>query len=52
MAKLLRDGQNYQEINAKTGMSTATICRVNKCLNYGGGGYSTVIERLEKEGKL
>lgn len=52
VAKLLRDGQNYQEINAKTGMSTATICRVNKCLNYGGGGYSTVIERLEKEGKL
>ena len=52
VAKLLRDGQNYQEINAKTGMSTATICRVNKCLNYGKGGYNTVIERLEKEGKL
>lgn len=50
VARLLADGQNYQEVNAKTGVSTATICRVNKCLNYGEGGYRTAIQRLKEEG--
>ncbi|MBQ8893808.1 MAG: hypothetical protein IJ043_05305 [Clostridia bacterium] len=45
-------GRNYQEVNKETGASTATICRVNKCLNYGNEGYRTVIDRLKKEGKL
>ena len=44
-------GNNYQEVNKETGASTATICRVNKCLNYGEG-YRTVIDRLKEEGKL
>ncbi|MGN0452457.1 MAG: YerC/YecD family TrpR-related protein [Ruminococcus sp.] len=52
VARLLESGKNYQEVNALTGVSTATICRVNKCLNYGEGGYRTVIDRLKKEGKL
>lgn len=47
----LAAGMNYQEVNKETGASTATICRVNKCLNYGDG-YRTVIDRLKKEGKL
>ncbi|MBQ6623698.1 MAG: TrpR-like protein YerC/YecD, partial [Mogibacterium sp.] len=25
----------------------ATISRVNKCLNYGEGGYETVLDRIE-----
>ena len=45
-AKMLRDGVNYAEISKETGMSTATISRVNKCLEYGGG-YNTVLDRLE-----
>ncbi len=44
----LIEGQSYVDINKATGASTATICRVNKCLNYGEGGYKTAIERLEK----
>lgn len=48
----LEAGMNYQEVNKETGASTATICRVNKCLNYGNEGYRTVIDRLKKEGKL
>jgi len=28
-------------------VSTATIGRVSKCLNYGAGGYRTAIEKLE-----
>ena len=42
----LLDGKSYVDINKTTGASTATICRVSKCLNYGDGGYKTVIDRL------
>lgn len=49
VALMLSEGKNYQEISAITGASTATICRVSKCLNYGDGGYRTVIERLMTE---
>ncbi len=52
VAILLKNGTNYQEINRKTGVSTATISRVNKCLSYGTGGYQDVIASLEKEGEL
>ncbi len=45
-ARMLASGCNYADIGQKTGMSTATISRVNKCLEYGSGGYRTVIDRL------
>ena len=49
-AKMLSDGANYQEINKETGCSTATISRVRRCLEYGAGGYRTVLARVsEKE---
>lgn len=44
----LTEGKSYVDINKITGASTATICRVSKALNYGDGGYNTVIERLAK----
>ena len=44
VAKLLSQGLNYQEVSKQTGASTATICRVNKCLNYGDGGYALVLD--------
>ena len=47
VANLLHKGKNYVDINKLTGASTATICRVSKCLSYGDGGYKTVIEKLE-----
>ena len=47
VARLLHQGKNYVDINKLTGVSTATICRVSKCLSYGDGGYKTVIEKLE-----
>lgn len=49
VAKLLCEGKSYVEINKLTGASTATICRVGKCVNYGSGGYRTAIDRLEKK---
>lgn len=48
-AKMLTDGVNYAVISKETGMSTATISRVNRCLEYGGGGYAMILERLEKK---
>lgn len=45
----LNEGKSYIDINKTTGASTATICRVSKCLNYGDGGYKTAIERLETD---
>ena len=44
VAKQLIDGKNYQSISKETGASTATISRVNKCLNYGSGGYKLVLK--------
>ena len=46
VAKQLYEGRNYNEVYSGTGVSSATICRVNKCLNYGDGGYKTVLDRL------
>lgn len=51
VASLLSQGLNYQVISEKTGASSATISRVNRCLMYGEGGYKTVLERLNKEPK-
>lgn len=45
-AKMLQAGENYLEVSRVTGMSTATISRVNKCLTYGEGGYDMVLQRL------
>lgn len=45
-AKMLSAGANYADISRETGMSTATISRVSKCLDYGAGGYKNAIERL------
>ncbi len=49
VATLLRKGLNYQDISSKTGVSTATISRVSKCLNYGTGGYNKAIDKLNSE---
>ena len=45
-ASMLASGANYSDISRETGMSTATISRVNKCLNYGTGGYRTALRRI------
>ncbi|MDD6800082.1 MAG: YerC/YecD family TrpR-related protein [Firmicutes bacterium] len=50
-AKMLNDNFIYSEIAEQTGLSTATISRVNRCLKYGNDGYSTVLERLSKQHK-
>ena len=51
VACLLDSGSNYIEVSEATGASSATISRVNRCLNYGSG-YREAINNLKKAGKL
>ena len=48
-AKMLKNNYIYAEIAERTGLSTATISRVNRCMKYGNEGYISVLDRLEKE---
>lgn len=50
VALLLKEGKSYQEISADTGVSAATISRVSRCLNYGSGGYTKALEKMEEQG--
>lgn len=45
-ARMLRNNCVYTEIAARTGLSTATISRVNRCLKYGTDGYNKVLDAL------
>lgn len=48
VAKLLNEGLIYNEILERTGVSSATISRVNRCLNYGNDSYRTLLGRLQE----
>ena len=50
IAFLLKQGTKYQDVADRTGVSSATISRVNRCLQYGAGGYQLITERLSAEG--
>lgn len=47
VAMLLDQGSIYNEVLEKTGVSSATVSRVKRCLNYGSGGYRTVLDRMQ-----
>ena len=46
-AILLSQGYSYQKIMEHIEISTATIGRVSRALNYGTGGYRAAIEKLD-----
>lgn len=48
-AILLSEGLSYQKIAETVEVSTATIGRVSKCLNYGSGGYRQTIQKLKAQ---
>ena len=50
-AILLAEGKSYQKIAETVGVSTATISRVNRCLNYGNGGYEAAIKSISNKGE-
>lgn len=45
VALLLKRGLSYRAINAATGVSTATVTRVARCVARGAGGYRLILER-------
>ena len=47
-AKLLLGGSTYDQIVKAVEISTATISRINRCIQYGSGGYRDVIEKTQK----
>ena len=46
VARMLKQKRTYIDIATSTGASTATISRVNRCLNYGSDGYNLVFEKI------
>lgn len=51
VAKLLTEGETYPQITQETGVSTATISRVKKTVDYGADGYKLVFSRLKGANK-
>jgi len=51
VVRLLEQGIPYREIHDRTGVSTATITRINQWLQHGTGGYRAMLERLGSKGK-
>jgi len=47
VARLLKEGHTYIDIQIETNASSTTITRVKKLLDYGSNGYHTVLERNE-----
>jgi TrpR-related protein YerC/YecD len=48
VALLLDHGLTYRQISEATGVSTATITRINHWLQHGQGGYRLVLDRRGK----
>lgn len=48
-ARMLNNNYIYSDISDKTGLSTATISRVNRCLKYGNDGYAEILRRLDRK---
>ncbi|MGE5453632.1 MAG: YerC/YecD family TrpR-related protein [Methylocystaceae bacterium] len=52
VALMLNQEETYTYIAGVTGASTATISRVKRCLQYGAGGYKSVLPKIvQQEGK-
>ena len=51
VAGMLADKKSYQVITKETGMSTATISRVNRSLRYSTDGYDKVLDILQLQEK-
>ncbi|MFW5980573.1 MAG: YerC/YecD family TrpR-related protein [Halanaerobiaceae bacterium] len=49
VAKMLKLGYTYNEIVDKTGVSTTTVSRVKRALEYGENGYNLILERMGYE---
>ncbi len=48
-ASMLLEGKTYEQIVKEVEISTATISRINRCIQYGNGGYRTILGRLDRK---
>ena len=51
IARRLDRGDSYVSTVEHTGASSATVSRVNRCLEYGPGGYRMMLKRLPALGE-
>lgn len=52
VARMLKEGYTYDHIVDETGVSTATISRVKRSLEYGEDGYNLILARLEESNAI
>ena len=45
-ASMLLKGRTYEQIVKDVEISTATISRINRCIQYGNGGYASILNRI------
>ena len=45
-ASMLLKGRTYEQIVRDVEISTATISRINRCIQYGNGGYASILNRI------
>lgn len=48
----LDENMSTAKIGEVTGASSATISRVNRCYQYGAGGYPIVLKKLKEQGNV
>ena len=46
-AQMLLAGRTYEQIVKNVEISTATISRINRCIQYGSGGYAKILSRCK-----
>jgi TrpR-related protein YerC/YecD len=52
VAQELAKGKSQRVVSAETGVSIATVTRVNRALTRGAGGYKTVISRTHHHDRI
>lgn len=49
VARLLLEGNTYEQVRSQVPVSSSTITRINTELRYGSGGYQMVLSRLSQQ---
>ena len=50
-AIMLQHGETYTSIIEKTGISSATLSRISKCVQHSNGGFSKLLKRYDEQNK-
>ena len=45
-AEYLLKGETYIQIMEKTDISSATLCRISRCIQHGSGGYTKLLAKM------